>query len=77
MPQVCAATLSSYIWFTIWIMLYLNLSEFSISIFQKLSVKCFLFASCAAAEGQMDCLLLLVNQEHSADIFDSLDTEGQ
>lgn len=63
-------------------MLYLNLSEFSysfnfISIFKKLSVKCFLFASCAAAEGQMDCLLLLVNQEHSADIFDSLDTEGQ
>uniref|UniRef100_H3BVT9 Ankyrin repeat domain 52 n=1 Tax=Tetraodon nigroviridis TaxID=99883 RepID=H3BVT9_TETNG len=31
----------------------------------------------AAAEGQMDCLLLLVNQEHSADIIDCPDTKGQ
>lgn len=32
---------------------------------------------CAAAEGQMDCLLLLVNREQSADIIDSPDTQGQ
>uniref|UniRef100_A0A8D0CQ53 Ankyrin repeat domain 52 n=1 Tax=Sander lucioperca TaxID=283035 RepID=A0A8D0CQ53_SANLU len=31
----------------------------------------------AAAEGQMDCLLLLVNGEQSADIIDSPDTQGQ
>uniref|UniRef100_A0A671YIF6 Ankyrin repeat domain 52 n=1 Tax=Sparus aurata TaxID=8175 RepID=A0A671YIF6_SPAAU len=31
----------------------------------------------AAAEGQMDCLLLLVNREQSADIIDSPDTQGQ
>lgn len=30
----------------------------------------------AAAEGQMDCLLLLVNREQSADIIDSPDTQG-
>ncbi|XP_029287338.1 LOW QUALITY PROTEIN: serine/threonine-protein phosphatase 6 regulatory ankyrin repeat subunit C [Cottoperca gobio] len=31
----------------------------------------------AAAEGQMDCLLLLVNGEQSADVIDSPDTQGQ
>uniref|UniRef100_A0A672JHP8 Serine/threonine-protein phosphatase 6 regulatory ankyrin repeat subunit C-like n=1 Tax=Salarias fasciatus TaxID=181472 RepID=A0A672JHP8_SALFA len=31
----------------------------------------------AAAEGQMECLLLLVNMEQSADIIDSQDTQGQ
>uniref|UniRef100_A0A665UFA6 Serine/threonine-protein phosphatase 6 regulatory ankyrin repeat subunit C-like n=1 Tax=Echeneis naucrates TaxID=173247 RepID=A0A665UFA6_ECHNA len=31
----------------------------------------------AAAEGQMDCLLLLVNKEQSADVIDSPDTQGQ
>ncbi|XP_047439714.1 serine/threonine-protein phosphatase 6 regulatory ankyrin repeat subunit C-like [Mugil cephalus] len=31
----------------------------------------------AAAEGQVDCLLLLVNGEQSADIIDSPDTQGQ
>lgn len=31
----------------------------------------------AAADGQMDCLLLLVNKEQSADIIDSPDTQGQ
>lgn len=37
----------------------------------------FLLARCVAAEGQMDCVLLLVNMEHSADIIDSPDTQGQ
>lgn len=37
----------------------------------------FSFYPCTAAEGQMDSLLLLVNQEHSADIIDSPDTKGQ
>lgn len=32
---------------------------------------------CVAAEGQMDCVLQLVNMEHSSDIIDSLDTHGQ
>lgn len=32
---------------------------------------------CAAAEGQMDCLLLLVNGEQNADVIDSPDTQGQ
>lgn len=31
----------------------------------------------AAAEGQVDCILLLVNMEQSADIIDSPDTQGQ
>ncbi|KAM6928312.1 serine/threonine-protein phosphatase 6 regulatory ankyrin repeat subunit C-like [Xenentodon cancila] len=31
----------------------------------------------AAAEGQVDCLLLLVNREHSADMIDSQDAQGQ
>ncbi|XP_035811712.1 serine/threonine-protein phosphatase 6 regulatory ankyrin repeat subunit C-like isoform X2 [Amphiprion ocellaris] len=31
----------------------------------------------AAAEGQVDCLLLLVNREQSADVIDSQDTRGQ
>ena len=30
-----------------------------------------------AAEGQMDCLLLLVNKKQSAEIIDSQDTQGQ
>lgn len=43
--------------------------------------QCLLFPftlfSCAAAEGQMDCLLLLVNREQSADVIDSPDIQGQ
>uniref|UniRef100_UPI003AAD9DCE serine/threonine-protein phosphatase 6 regulatory ankyrin repeat subunit C isoform X1 n=2 Tax=Centroberyx gerrardi TaxID=166262 RepID=UPI003AAD9DCE len=31
----------------------------------------------AAAEGQMDCLLILVNKEETADIIDSIDEQGQ
>lgn len=37
----------------------------------------FTLSVCAAAEGQMGCLLLLVNGEQSANIIDSLDTQGQ
>lgn len=37
----------------------------------------FLLMRCVAAEGQMDCVLLLVNMEHSPDIIDSPDTQGQ
>lgn len=35
------------------------------------------FYARAAIEGHVDCLLLLVNRERSADIIDSQDTRGQ
>lgn len=38
---------------------------------------CYVFCPCAAAEGQVECVLLLVNREQSADIIDSPDTQGQ
>lgn len=34
-------------------------------------------SSCVAAEGHMDCLLLLVNEEQSAEVIDSPDTQGK
>lgn len=52
----------------------MNLCETDIFL---LDVFLLLFFPCAAAEGQMDCLLLLVNREQSADIIDSPDTQGQ
>lgn len=36
-----------------------------------------LLLPCVAAEGQMDCVLQLVNMKHSSDIIDSPDTQGQ
>lgn len=51
---------------------------FHTNIFMELCFNpCYPFTPCAAAEGQMDCLLLLVNQDHSVDIIDSPDTKGQ
>lgn len=45
--------------------------------FVNISSDCHVPSLCAAAEGQIDCLLLLVNMEQSADIIDNPDTQGQ